>query len=210
MRSFQPDPSNQWPQDMAITVDISSGKLMFLLFVREAWNIEGVDLPGIDPVPAVGGSVRPEKVEADDLLAEWNTAWAYAVADLSYERVPHPVDPATQARLDAMSLEELLAIDDPRRTGIFADGVDREAYGAWDWFTKSVPNSTSFEDQPERRNLAELVPAWRAGLRKITELPFADDWARRINTPHLLVSTRTRLDREHYGRALSRPVEPNR
>jgi len=82
MRSFQPDPSNQWPQDMAITVDISSGKLMFLLFVREAWNIEGVDLPGIDPVPAVGGSVRPEKVEADDLLAEWNTAWAYAVADL--------------------------------------------------------------------------------------------------------------------------------
>jgi len=33
MRSFPPDPSNPWPQDMAITIDNSSGKLMFLLFV---------------------------------------------------------------------------------------------------------------------------------------------------------------------------------
>lgn len=210
MRSFQPDPSNLWPQDMAITIDNSSGKLMFLLFVREAWNMEGVDLPGVNPAPDVGGSARPDNVENDKLLNAWNTAWAHAVADLSFDRIPHPVDSAAQARLDSMSIEELLAIDDPRRTGIFANGVDLEAYAAWDWSTKSLPKPTSFEDQPERRNLTELVPAWRAGLRKITELPFADDWARRINTPHLLVSTHTRFDRQCYGRALSLPVEPDR
>jgi hypothetical protein len=210
MHSFQPGHSDQWPQDMAITIDNSSGKLMFLLFVREAWNIENVDLPGINPIPDIGGSARPVNVENDELLNEWDTAWAHAVADLSFDRVPHPVDSAAQARLDAMSIEELLAIDDPCRAGIFANGVDLEAYGAWDWSTKSLPNPTSFEDQPERRNLAELVPAWGAGLRKVTELPFAGDWARRINIPHLLVSTHSRFDRQSYGRALSLPVEPAR
>ena len=158
----------------------------------------------------VGGSARPENVENGELVDEWNTEWAHAVADLSFDRVPHPVDSAAQARLDGMSIEELLAIDDPRRTGIFADGVDLEASGAWDWSTKSPPNPTSIEDQLERRNIAEFVPAWHAGLRKISELPFAEDWARRINTPHLLVSTHSRFDRQYYGRTLSLPVEPDR
>lgn len=195
---------------MAITIETGSNTLTFLLFVRTAWRIKGTDIPTVDPVPSVGESRRPDGLDPEALLNEWNRAWSQAVADLRHDRVPHPVDPATQARLDVMSVDQLLALNDPRQSATFGDGVDLQALAEWDWAGESRPNRLPLEEQPEQVNLAELVPAWRGGLRTITELPFAEDWAHRTSSSHLLVAACTRSNKTEYGRALTLPVEPPR
>lgn len=204
MHSSERDSSNPWPHGMTITVEEASSSLMFLLFVRSVWALGSAGHPGLDPVPAAGDSRRPVNIDAHTLDIRWSAAWADAVADLPGARNTRPVDAETRARYDRMSFEELSAVGDPRRSGVFAIGVDVEALGTWEMGVRAaLPRPTTLADEPERVNLAELVPAWRAGLRTIVALPFDVEWARRVSPTYLLISTSARWDRGAYGQALA-------
>jgi hypothetical protein len=62
---------------------------------------------------------------------------------------------------------------------------------------------TRLEDQPERRDLAALIPAWRAGLTTIVTIPCAGEFTLRIGENALLTTAATREDSDSYRRALS-------
>ena len=77
-----------------------------------------------------------------------------------------------------------------------------------DWFQLGMDAHLAampkrLEDQPERRDLPILIPAWRAGLTKIVTIPCAGDFTRRIGDHALLITSATRQDSDSYRRALS-------
>ncbi|MET0886123.1 MAG: hypothetical protein ABWX92_06695 [Mycetocola sp.] len=59
------------------------------------------------------------------------------------------------------------------------------------------------QNSPERRDLAALIPAWRAGLTKIVTIPCRGEFTQRISPHALLTTDETRHDSDAYLRALA-------
>jgi hypothetical protein len=58
------------------------------------------------------------------------------------------------------------------------------------------------EEGPERLALDALVPAWRAGLTKIVEIPCRGTFTRILGPRSILVTAETRADPDRYREAL--------
>ena len=80
------------------------------------------------------------------------------------------------------------------------------SYAIWvqdgfDAHRSSIPKM--LQDSPERRDLAALSSAWRAGLTKIVTIPCRGEFTRRISPNALLMTGETRHDSDAYQRALA-------
>lgn len=211
MRSTTPIPGNPWPHGMSITVEDRPHALLELLWIREAHglNPEGEDLPPLlsDTPPtvqdsAVSADAREEWVNA------WPLIWHAAVAHVGEDRDPRLFEELRATADGSTERADLLhrMIGPTWRDDFGDDAFDDVSHG--DWFQKGMDAHlaampTRLEDQPERRDLSALIPAWRAGLTKIVTIPCAGEFTRRIGENTLLVTAATRGSSDSYRRALS-------
>lgn len=73
----------------------------------------------------------------------------------------------------------------------------------WLWWKGLAANRTAgSKADPERLVLDALVPAWRAGLSTVVEIPCRGAFTRKVGTQALLVTTETRTDVDRYRDAL--------
>lgn len=211
MRSSAPVPGNPWPSDMSITVEDRPHTLLELLWLREAYDLhpEGEDIPPLlvdRPAavqdPAVAAAVR------DEWEAAWPRIWHAAVAHACRDCDPRLfVEIQTTADGSLERADLLHRIVGPSGRDHFGDSAfDHESHTTWlrrgmNAHVAAIP--TRLEDQPERRDLAALIPAWRAGLTTIVTIPCAGEFTLRIGENALLTTAATREDSDSYRRALS-------
>lgn len=172
-----PMPSNPWPHDMTIRIEDNPHALLDLLWTREAWQLhpEGDDLPPLltRTPPPVDAALRAS-VPAVEWQDVWPDIWHAALGhydvpvDEAQQRLAAPgLDPAERGRL----LDEIVGPTWRDRSGTAAYIDGRTA-----WLQAHAHEAVRhvqqpLHTQPERTALAALVPAWRAGLETIVEIP---------------------------------------
>lgn len=200
MRSIEPQPGNPWPHDMSISIDNDSQRLCYLLFVRQAWKLPIDELPELEPLLSVGESARPSSLDVNDAVARWRSEWARAWSVLEPDRTVREPDEEI-ARLLELTDEQLVDAVSAMPSSFWEEGIDHQAFEEWRRGQRD-DLTLPFEKHPERVCLDALVPAWRGGLLKIVQLPFAGYFAERVSSATLVVSRVTRFDPALYRRAL--------
>lgn len=210
MRSSEPIPGEPWPHDMMLTIEDRPTALLELLWVREAYGLapRGEGLP-----PMLVDS--PAAVHDDTVSADARTAWAQAwprlwqqtAAHAGRENDPRIFEELGRTADGSTERADLLRrlIGPSWRDDVGGTALDSPAYRTWlesgaAAHLAALP--TRLEDSPERRDLAALIPAWRAGLTIIITIPCVGEFTRRIGPNALLVTSATRADSAAYRRAL--------
>lgn len=192
---------NSWPRDMVIRVD-QPASLLFLLFVRSAWQLDESGVPPLDSVPAAGSTVPPAGLDRDEVNGHWKADWARAFESVVPPRGPlRRPDAATLRLLDAdLDADELFRAVSVQE--YWRQGLDHDAETAWEqsmWPAPPPPGGLG----PEADAAEWLVGVWRSGVRSIIELPFAGYYVKRVDREHVVVSRATRSDPQLYSLALS-------
>ncbi|MFI2566695.1 hypothetical protein [Paenarthrobacter sp. NPDC018779] len=174
--------------------------LNLLLFVRHSWTIaHDVDIPTLSPAPDLGASKMPVSSSSDEWTERWILAWErtwswYKIQEPN--RSKHPTQELLRQVLRPG--QELHPLVPPLWTTEYdRDGLDFDAFNYWQNSLIQIPPS-----EAERRNLADLIPAWESGVDSIIVLPYEGYFARRVTHRHIAVSAATRNDPLAYGRAL--------
>jgi hypothetical protein len=211
MRSAEPIPGEAWPHAMTITVDDRPDALLDLLWIREAHQLqpEGDDLPPllVDPPLAVSDSAVTAEMRAE-WEEDWARIWHAVAAHAGLESDPHQFEQMRNTADGSPERADLLR----RSTGptwryeygdsAFADpSYDIWVQDGFDAHRSSIPNK--LQDSPERRDLAALIPAWRAGLTKIVTIPCRGEFTRKISPNALLMTDEIHHDSDAYQRALA-------
>jgi len=210
MRSNQSPPGNPWPHDMVITVEDRPSALLDLLWIREAHGLRPradglppalIDAPAPVIDPTVTAATRSVWEEA------WPRIWNAAAACAGVETDPRAFERFRLTESGSVERAEILQrMMGPTWRHEFGDSaLDHDSYVAWirdgmEEHLKKLPRR--LEDHPERRDLAALVPAWRAGLTKIVTIPCVGEFAWRVAPNALLMTDATRDDSGAYRRAL--------
>ncbi|MFJ3380671.1 hypothetical protein ACIPJ2_09690 [Curtobacterium sp. NPDC090217] len=204
--STTPDPGNPWPRDMLLTIENGAQTLLDLLWVREAWALDpvGEDLPPVlvdTPDRETGGSGADR--------ARWSVAWP-ALWGACLAHAGSQPDPRAIERLHDPSIPQaerralLEQVSGPSWRDEFGDAAFTRRYD--EWTSARFDEITSPEvlrRSPERERLEQLVPAWRAGLTTIVEIPCRGTFTRRVGPYGLLVTAETRSEPDGYAAALS-------
>lgn len=209
MRSSVPLSGNPWPHDMVITVEDDSQPLLDLLWIREAWNLHpvAVDLP---PLLVDESNRAQAKTEHSGGAATWSDAWpslwarcvdhAGVIRDVAViERLYETKDGSPER------IELLQAMFGPSWRDEFGDKAFTEDYETWNlarFESQARRQPRSLDEEPERKSLHALIPAWRAGLTKIVTIPCRGSYTRRIGEHALLMTEETRNDPKRYAKAL--------
>lgn len=207
MQSEHPLPDNPWPHDMVLRVDEHSLHLTELLFVRAAWGLApDISVPELDPRVLPGDSRMPDSASRNEWDERWRRLWNLTWRWYDYEE-PGPWTPTQEdMRVLALPDQPMHPHIPPHWSAEYGwDGIDLDAFNDW---VGSIPDPhpQRLEDEPERRNLEDVIPAWRSGLDTIVVVPFAGYFAKRITTRHLVVSAMTRGDPASYALALAVPM----
>ncbi|MGP9649378.1 hypothetical protein ACT3TP_02690 [Glutamicibacter sp. AOP38-B1-38] len=183
MRSSKPMPGNPWPHDMAIAVDDRPSLLLELLWIREAYELEppGEDLP---PLLSDTPVVVRDAVVSTDTRAKWEYAW------------PRFWHAAAHADMAGPGWREEFGDD-----AFDSDSYRTWSQRGWDAYLATLP--ARVEDSPEWRDLPDLIPAWRAGLRRIITIPCSGAFTRKLGENALLMAFATRENSDSYRQALS-------
>lgn len=210
MRSSEPMPGNPWPQGMSITVEDRPHTLLELLWIREAYELrpQGEDLPPfLLDTPA---TVRASAVSAetrDEWEAAWPGIWSDAVAHAGQDSDPGLFEELHNTADGSTERTDLLhRIVGRSWRDYFGDSAFDDSHETWSQrgmgaHLAAMP--TQLENQPERRDLPALIPAWRAGLTKIVTIPCSGEFIRRVGENALLTTAATRENSDSYRRALS-------
>jgi hypothetical protein len=209
MRSSLPIPDNPWPHDMVISIGDDPHGLVDLLWIREAWNLHpvGDDLPPSLSDESVSASAR---TESSDRVVRWQKAWP-SIWDACVHHESLHDDGAIFDRLGETAdgsperAKLLRTLVGPSWREEFGDEALTDRYESW--------NRARFEAQsrarrhpagkdPEHVSLTALVPAWKAGLRKILTIPCQGSYTRIIGPHALLMTEATREDPRRYSEAL--------
>lgn len=182
MRSSKPTHKNPWPRDMIITVEDRHSLLLELLWLREAYELtpQGDNLP-----PLLSDTPTPlrDAMISTSTQAEWESAWP---------RI-------WQAAIHT-------GIERPGWREEFGDGAfDNDSFRTWSqrgWDAYLATSPVRVEDSPERRDLPNLIPAWRAGLRKIITIPCTGEFTQKLGENTLLMDFATRNNSDSYRQAL--------
>ena len=195
---------------MTITIEDRPSTLLELLWIREAYDLHphGEDLPPLlidTPPAALTAAVGPET--RGEWEGEWPSVWHSAVAHASAD-FSSALHDAIQSTEDGSRerIELFRQIIGPDWRDTFDDAFAGAAYSDWserDARARMAETPVPLEEHPERRDLATLIPAWRAGLTKIVTIPCAGEFTRKVNDSALLMTEATRHDSDRYRRALS-------
>lgn len=195
---------NPWPADMVISVDDDSSQLLELLWVREAWGLRPVgDLPPllVDTPPRVG--------DPDDRVA-WETAWPEVWGDVVRHAAvlvePSVFQDLLRKASGSQERAELLhRLHGPTWRDRFGDAAFDEGYRDWSevrFSARRDHRARALAESPERRSLEALIPAWEAGLSKVSTIPCRGEYTRILGGSVLLVTEATRSDPDRYADAL--------
>lgn len=199
MRSVHERVGEPWPHEMVIDVD-RPNHVLTLLFVRETWGINSnVDLPELAVRPDPEGSAMPGAPSPSMWAARWDHAWREAW-EWYDPRATGTVVPAITSPRRSSGVSSNPALPPMWETEYGSAGINRETL--WQWTVSLQDLPATLGDTPERRNLPDLIAAWRDGINSVIVLPFATGFAQRITTRHFVVSSTTRDDSALYGRAL--------
>ncbi|WP_260855581.1 hypothetical protein [Curtobacterium sp. 9128] len=205
MISTTPDPGNPWPHDMRIVVENDAQTLLELLWVREAWALEpiGDDLPPL-LVDTPSLEAGRNDVDRSAWTAAWPRMWHASLTTVGSRPGPEVFERLGDPTIPQAEREELLEqVSGPWWSEEFGDEAFTERHQTW--------TSARFDDRtssrvlrsnPEWERLEQLVPAWRAGLTTIIEIPCRGSFTRRVGAHALLVTEATRADADAYAGAL--------
>lgn len=210
MRTDAPITGDPWPHDMSITVEEQPHALVELLWIREAYGLRprGEDLPPLlldSPRPARGASTGVAARERWE--QEWPAIWRAAEAHAGLDHDPRLFDELHATPSGSTRRADLLRqIGGPDwRESFGGDALDDDSYREWvERLSDALPTAMPrrLEEQPERRDLAALIAAWRAGLTRIVAIPCIGEFTRRVGENALLMTARTRENSDSYRRAL--------
>ncbi len=194
---------------MVISVEDRPHAAEELLWVREAYGlkVQGGAPPLLTDTPAPAAR---EVTEAE--RSRWATAWP-VVWGRVITHSGRPTDHAAMERLMDRDLptaerHSLLAqIMGPSWREEFGDAVfDDPSYRVWQdrsFEAARTGRPLPLEEQPERRDLDALVPAWRRGLERIVVLPCRGTYVRTLGSSALIVTTAVREESQAYRTALA-------
>lgn len=204
-----PMPANQWPHDMVITVDEDSTPLIELLWIREAWQLQpaGDDLPPllVDTPVAVSGSERQGAPIADWEDA-WPRVWRECLRHAGTPRDPRAFDRMSSAPPGSERAALIGQMVGPSWDDLFGRDAFTEGYQQWQQMLgerRHAQMMHTLGERPEQLGLDALIPAWRAGLTTIVQIPCRDTFTRVIGPHALLVTAETRADADSYRSALA-------
>lgn len=210
MRASQQIPGSRWPHDMVITVEDGSQALIDLLWIREAWQLklDGDDLPPrlVDTPTPVSESKRKTAP-----ITDWANAWP----PLWRECLLHAATPSERPAFDLLGdtppgpgrarlLKEIVG---PTWDDRFGRDAFTEEYQQWETMLFERRRNgiqRPLGEQPERAALEALIPAWRAGLTMVVEIPCRGAFTRVVGPHGLLVTAETRAAPDGYRAALAR------
>ena len=207
MRSNRPMPGNPWPHDMTITVEDDPHTLLDLLWIREAWGLEpiGDDLP-----PLLVATLERERREPDPRWADaWPGLWRACLEHAGAEREPGLIERLHGQSIDPAERAELRGrLAGPSWRDEFGDAALTERHEAWsaartEELLARMRHPRPLDEEPERRSLDALIPAWRSGLTKLVVIPCRGTFTRRVGPNALLVTAETRDDPARYAGALA-------
>lgn len=205
MRSVTPMAGNPWPHDMVLSIDPHRHQLLELLWIRQAWGLRPVG--ELLPPPLVDA---PEQVgepqDRDAWEAAWPQVWEGAVSHTAApfdptrfeEQLRHAGGPSERAEL-------LRQLDGPTWRERFGDTAFDESFRAWSEAQLQAQRDQrprSLAEEPERRSLEALIPAWQAGLTTIITIPCRGEHTRIVGESVLMVTEATRSDPGRYATAL--------
>ncbi|MEN0103744.1 MAG: hypothetical protein AAGC90_12535 [Curtobacterium sp.] len=204
--STTPDPGNPWPHDMVLTIQNDAHALFDLLWVREAWALEpvGGDLP-----PLLVATPEPESglPDADRTAgsAAWPALWRACLAHAGSQPDPRAIERLHDPSIPQAERRALLEqVSGPSWRDEFGDAAFTGRYDEWTSARfNEITSPEVLRRSPERERLEQLVPAWRAGLTTIVEIPCRGTFTRRVGPHGLLVTAGTRSDPDGYAAALS-------
>lgn len=208
MRSSQPIPGNPWPHDMIITIENDLQTLEEILWLREAYGLQCWRLEF--PPPLVDSPVRLSVLDRPSDIAEWQAAWPgvweACLAHAGKVRDETLFEKLRGTGLGAPERARLLAeLVGPSWRNLLGDGAFTSDYSEWSGPVRErrIPDrNQSYDESPERKSLAALVPAWEAGLVKVVAIPCRGSFTRRVGKHALLVTEETRDDAARYSAAL--------
>ncbi|GAB3610869.1 hypothetical protein GCM10027414_29950 [Humibacter ginsengiterrae] len=211
MRSTFPMPDNPWPHDMVITIEDSAHSLLDLLWVREAWQLEpeGSELPPVlTATPARVSSAERAKAPIAAWRDAWPALWQSCLRHAGKQRDPESIRRLHASALGSSERAELLQeLVGPSWSENFGtDALTAADHQRWEEaFYKQHGRRVSqpYDESPERVCLDTLVPAWRAGLTKIVEIPCRGTFTRILGPHSILVTEETRADPGRYREALT-------
>lgn len=188
MRLGQSSLHSAWPRDMVISVDRCPAHLSLLLFVREAWRLDGIEeVPALAAPPDTGDSELPRSPDADEWEERWKSAWARAMHWYEIEDTKHIHPTSELMKTQSLPGRKLHPAIPPSWSDEYGfKGLDKSAFV--DWFTKVRDVRMPVEPSQERISLAALIEAWNTGLETILTLPFRGHFAKRLTPRHLLIS----------------------
>ncbi|WP_157480290.1 hypothetical protein [Leifsonia sp. Root227] len=214
MISSEPRPDDPWPPDMRITIEDRPSALLELLWIREAHGLQphGDDLPPLlsDP-PALVVDAQVDAATRVEWERGWPQLWQDALTHAGADQDPALFDRLLHTADGSSERAELLRqVTGPYWSDLFgttASEGDASSGSYGDWLDRGTAAylaamPTSYEEQPERRDLPALIPAWRRGLTKIVVIPCTGDVTRTVGGNALLVTAGTRADSGRYRRAL--------
>lgn len=184
--------------------------LLELLWVREAW---GLDPSGVDLPPLLEGSLTPPLASAvpaqqvETWRAAWPAIWDAGIEHAGLIRDSTAVERLRQTADRSQEREQMLReLSGPSWREEFGEAALTEQYTQWSearFEAQSRRRYRSMEEDPERVSLANLIPAWRAGLSKIVTIPCQGAYTRIIGAHTLLVTEETRNNARKYCDALA-------
>ncbi|GAB3807674.1 hypothetical protein GCM10028798_32660 [Humibacter antri] len=211
MRSTRPMPGNPWPHDMVITIEDTAHALLDLLWIRETWQLEpeGEDLPPV--LVDTPTRVSPAQRAAAPIM-EWQDAWP----ELWHSCLQHAGKPRDHESMALLHASPLASGERARLLrklfgASWADRFGTDAFIAghhqkWEeafYERHRARVSRPYDESPEFVCLDALVPAWRAGLTKIVEIPCRGTFTHILGPHSLLVTVETRADPDRYREALA-------
>jgi len=132
----------------------------------------------------------------------WDSAMSHTVVPADPSRLEEQIRNATGSQERAELLREFVG---PTWRDFFGDTAFNEKYRAWRkarFEAQRAEPPRTLADEPERRSLDELIPAWEAGLTKVITIPCRGEYTRIIGGSVLLVTEATRIDPGRYADAL--------
>ena len=202
MHLGQSSSNSVWPRDMAISVDRCPAHLSLLLFVREAWRLDGIEeIPALAAPPNIGDSELPRSPDADEWDERWKSAWVRAMDWYEIEDTKHIHPTSELMKTQSLPGRGLHPAIPPSWSDEYGfEGLDKSAF--IHWFNKVRDVGVPVEPSPERISLAALIEAWNTGLETIITLPFRHHFAKRLTPRHLLIADSTHSDPIQFSQAL--------
>lgn len=191
-----------WPQKMSLEIDALPHLILELLYLRNTWQIAAdIDLPELEPQPAVGISQLPDSEDRFLWEVRWKKQWkqAWNTRISGQYRVPGTQTLSAGCRANKPA--------DPWRTEYGVAGFDSSAYERWEKQIQVFAERSLAEATHHEQIEPVIIAAWERGLKQITVLPWQGFISLRLGASHLVTSLSTIHETQWLRAALAQWIK---